>query len=69
MVVQAWPADLVNLIVWLDGPNDTYFNPESYVGSGMGNRLMSWQGSVEPDHSSEPASNTWHWPEFVPPRD
>ncbi len=68
-IVQVWPEDRVNIIVDLDGPNDIYFNPESYGGKGMGTPLMSWQGSVEPDHSDEPASNTWHWPEFVPSRD
>lgn len=63
IIVQVWgdpanPTPYVQLQVFADGSNDG----DEYANG------MVWRTSVQPDHSSTPASHTWHWPEYVPPK-
>lgn len=55
VVVQVWPNNGVNLVVFRDGTNDT---PHDDAGSD----LTAWKTSVPYSESPALEPNTWHWP-------
>ncbi len=56
LIVRVWNPNCVNLIVFLDGSNDTDRVDEQHT---------MWVTSVVNDDTGKPG--TWHWPEFVAP--
>lgn len=63
VIVRVWgdkPTSAVNLLVFVDGSNDYYRNqgPEP---------LIIWRTSKI--RSDDFGLDTWHWPEYVPPKE
>lgn len=66
-IVEVWPGDMVNLQVMMDGPNDP--SPLSDENAVLYSSHASlWRGSVLHDEDQK-LPNTWHWPEYVPPKE
>jgi len=59
LIVKIWPtmkeSGTVNMLVFLDGGNDTKSGLEAPLGS------VQWQTSVRYSEGKE--GRTWHWPE------
>lgn len=62
--VEDEETGLVNLTINLDPAKDGYYKS----GSGVQTELHAYRQNADYDPTGE-AHNTWHWMEFVPPRD